>query len=426
MSRTTISVFEHERLVLGETRETREGGRLKLTQAHFDALVRFNERSDRRYISIGYRQIRFRHYVGFLQIGEFGIEVLPKIDSLSEDRTPYREALLDMLRMTGGLRIQNPSEASLAARRGTLLDLYIVSFLDLCDGLLREGLTRGYRRVQANQPVFRGRLVTTQHLRHNLVRADRVYTEHQVYDHEIVVNQALVSALGELDRLPLAHGLRTRVQRCRAALPESLGGLPSLAALDRVVLGRNTSRYRHALEFVRLILTHRAPTLRTGRLPVLAVLLDMNQLWERYVLALLRAVAPEGIRVDGQSSRAFWRPDSPGERSRKVRPDIVVHDGRGGDVLAILDTKWKIPKGGRAAIGDLGQMFIYNELFACPHAVLVYPGHGVTTVRQSGRFESAVHRCSTVCLSLLRPGTFSRSFARERAREFLDRLLPKA
>src|SRR5690606_37802315 len=74
----TISVFEHERLSLGDVRETVDGGHVCFDQSTFDALVRHNDRHGGRYLRVGHKHLRFRQYVGFLQIGALGIEILPK------------------------------------------------------------------------------------------------------------------------------------------------------------------------------------------------------------------------------------------------------------------------------------------------------------------------------------------------------------
>ena len=418
----TISVFEHERLSLGDKRPTLEGGHFEFGQAEFDALVRYHDRFGGRFLRVGHRHLSFRQYVGFMQVGPLGIEILPKADrNHDSDATPYRDALLDMLRSVRPPRLEQSSEALLRTRRSSLLEIYIAAFLDHTELLLREGLARGYRRTRANQAVFRGRLLTTEHIRHNLTRSERVFTEHQVYDHDILVNRVLDATLRLLSEAPLRHDLRIRVDRCRAAMPEGLTEWADAVPIETITLGRNTARYRKALEIAAMILGRRAPTQEAGRMPILAILFDMNVLWERYVLALLRKAAPPGIEVSGQQSQPFWRAEA-AARPRFIRPDIVIRDLERERTLAILDTKWKLAKDGQPSIGDLGQMFIYNERFKAPHSMLVYPGTERDSVTRSGSFAEAGHRCSMVFLSLMQPGSFSRDFARERAKQLLDTL----
>ncbi len=142
-----------------------------------------------------------------------------------------------------------------------------------------------------------------------------------------------------------------------------------------------------------------------GRTEVFALMLDMNALWERYVLALLRRIAPQGVTVYGQDSRPFWK--AAGHRVRSIRPDIVVRQGE--QARLIVDTKWKRPSNNRPASGDLQQMFAYNETFECQNSVLLYPGDPKLAVE--GAFTGRSHACCTAFLNLVVDGIYSRAAA---------------
>lgn len=422
----TISVFEHERLRLGEQRVSRTGETVLFSQTHYDALVAYNQRRGNRFFTVGHRQLRFRQYVGFILVGGLGIEILPKADRRQRaGHAPYRDALLDMLRSVRQLRLERSSEASLRTRESTLLEVYIAEFLAELRTLQREGLVRGYRREHGNQRVFRGRLLVREHIRHNLVRADRVFSAHQVYDHDTPVNKALLAALQLLERMPLRHRLRTQVERARAAMPERLRPLRDPNALAKLSTTRQSARYARALTLAQLLLAEQAPMLQRGAAPVFAILFDMNMLWERYVLALLRQVAPTQLEISGQSSRAFWRAQG-SSRARLVRPDILIRDPHSQEVLAVLDTKWKLVEG-QPSIGDLGQMFIYNERFGAPRSSLIYPGSDATTRARAGHFVDKEHSCGLAFLSLMDTRGFRPVYARQQAKLLLAALgLPGA
>jgi 5-methylcytosine-specific restriction enzyme subunit McrC len=66
---------------------------------------------------------------------------------------------------------------------------------------------------------------------------------------------------------------------------------------------------------------------------MLALLFDMNKLWEEYILVRLKqASINHNIKVYGQNSKTFWSNIS-------IRPDIVLEND---DEQFIIDTKWKI------------------------------------------------------------------------------------
>ena len=188
--------------------------------------------------------------------------------------------------------------------------------------LLHEGLAKGYRTTQANGAVFLGRLKIAEHLRENAARADRFFVEYQTFDHDIAVNRVLAAALEALSWCALSPSEACEVDACLARLPEiQLGGVTN-AMIERIRLTRATQRYANALTYARMILAQQGPHLRAGRERVFALLFDMNTLWERYIVTLLRRAAPAGIHVHAQESHDFWAPQD--HAVRRVKPDIVV------------------------------------------------------------------------------------------------------
>ena len=148
-----------------------------------------------------------------------------------------------------------------------------------------------------------------------------------------------------------------------------------------------------------MVLENLSPALRAGGTKVFALLFDMNLLWESYVGVLFQRARVPGVRVKLQDKRAFFR--AGGSRARVIRPDIVLCDAKNDAVRAILDTKWKVLLGAGPTDDDLKQMFAYNEIFAAPQAVLLYPSSGaIPTVSENGAFVDRSHACRIVELGI--------------------------
>jgi 5-methylcytosine-specific restriction enzyme subunit McrC len=390
MSRT-LEVFEHGKLPV-----TASGDGLRPLE--FDELVRFNDRYDGRYFEVGHKHLKATSYVGYVEVGDVAIEVLPKADKHARaDAQVWREGLLEMLQVSLGLRLASVSDASQRLSRSRLLDLIAQAFVAEVSQLLREGLAKGYRTTQSNGVVFRGRLRMADHLRENLARADRFFVEYQTFDHQIPVNQVVAAALEALSWRALSPGVAAAVEGCLVRFPEvSTAGVTG-ATFDRIRLNRATERYAKALVYARMILAHQGPKLQSGGERVFALLFDMNALWERYVATLMRRAAPAGVRVVTQERHHFWVQDE--HRVRRVKPDIVVRtDDEAATTLLVIDTKWKVPtKAGLPSDDDLQQMFVYNELLDSAHAVLLYP-RTAASVAASGTYATTAHTCRQVYL----------------------------
>ncbi|MCC6556805.1 MAG: hypothetical protein IT372_27940 [Polyangiaceae bacterium] len=390
--RASVELFEHETVRVGDALRVQGGGMRSLSEGEHGALARFNDAHGGRFFRLGHKRITTTELVGYVEVGDLAIEILPKADRApvrSANGQVWRHGLLEMLRAATGLRLVSPSPASQVAGRSTLLELVVRRFVEEVERLLHEGLAKGYRDEEANGPTFRGKLLFPQQLRENLVRADRFHVRHATFDRDIVVNRILREALDTLGGLALSGGLAARAVACATTFPE-VGRIDVTSeTLDRVVLGRSTARYRDALVLARMILEQRAPELRAGHVPVFAVLFDMNILWERYVASLFRRAAGGRFDVSTQESTSLWR--EPGMSSRVVRPDIVVRARGGREVILIADTKWKVAPDGIPSDDDLKQMFVYNELLHSPRAVLLYPSTGPATGRQ-GAYAGRSHR----------------------------------
>jgi len=125
----TLQVFEHQKLRIGE----------RLSQQQWQALVAFLQRQGERYFTVLHNGIQFSHYVGALQVGDLTIEILPKIDET--EGANLQPVLLDVLRECRILQPESVATASLQARNGSLLEIYIIDFLNEIEKLLQQGLT---------------------------------------------------------------------------------------------------------------------------------------------------------------------------------------------------------------------------------------------------------------------------------------------
>jgi 5-methylcytosine-specific restriction enzyme subunit McrC len=145
---------------------------------------------------------------------------------------------------------------------------------------------------------------------------------------------------------------------------------------------------------------------------MIALLFDMNELWEEYVLKILkkycREYPAEGWQVTGQESRLFYG------AYRTIRPDIVL---RRAEEVFILDTKWKRPSNKAASIEDLRQMYAYARFWKTNKVMLLYPGEpydsGYKTYPNHHDHETDHHQCKIAMVNVLKNGTLSDSLAED-------------
>lgn len=150
------------------------------------------------------------------------------------------------------------------------------------------------------------------------------------------------------------------------------------ASFIKLVYNRKNQHYKKALEISKLILLQCHSDVAKGKNHVLALMFDMNLLWEQFNFVTLRKLRRTELKINAQTSKFFWRPDQ-GRRSTIV-PDILIQNE---EENIILDTKWKNLGSYNPSSEDLRQMYVYHDFYDAKKVALVYPG---PTSRYNGGF----------------------------------------
>lgn len=351
----TISVFEHQRLFVGEQ---------NFKQIHLDALLKLNEYHNGNYFEPIAKGVKFNQYVGVIQVDGLTIEIHPKADKEDDDRK-WKGVLIKMLKACGKLKAETNGAANVRRQHLNLLEVYFELFLLEVEGLVRKGLIKKYRRQTHNTKALKGKLEFAGHLRHNVIHKERFYTTHQVYDSNHFLHQVLQKALSIVSQFTKGTRLQDVASRVELNFPEVDYETITAQQLNTIKLNRKTSSYKEALELARLIILNYSPDISSGKEKMLSLLFDMNELWEEYVLKQVqKASYKTDMLVSGQESRSFWGNNS-------LRPDIVL---RKGNKTYVIDTKWKRPQRNSASVDDLRQMYAYCRFWNAEKAMLLYPG----------------------------------------------------
>ena len=99
---------------------------------------------------------------------------------------------------------------------------------------------------------------------------------------------------------------------------------------------------------------------------MLALLFDMNKLWEEYIYRVLQNDPNSDYEISFQNSKDFWE-------SKTIRPDLVL-ENKITEEKYVIDTKWKIVDANNPSDEDLKQMFAYNLYWNTGKSILLYPG----------------------------------------------------
>jgi len=362
-----IQVFEFEKLTLHKDAK----GRF-LSEGQLAKLYEYNDRNNQIYFT-GIRDgIKFQNYVGVIQVGGLTLEILPKADKrLNNDKIDYQnwqKVLLNMLAICRHIKIDAVSEAELKKRHHSLLDLYFKIFLEEVVKLLRQGLIKKYHKDEGNLTALKGRILFAKHIHKNLIHQERMYTEHQVYDHENLHNQILLKAMQVLAMVSTDPFILDKINRIKIDFPVIKEIEIRASHFENLKENRKTKSYDEAIKIAKMIILNYSPDISTGKEDLLALLFDMNKLWEEYIYRMLLRTNASSFSFSFQNSKRFWE-------HKSIRPDLVItkKSEDGAEEIFLIDTKWKVIDQRHPSDDDLKQMFVYNIYWNAQKSILLYP-----------------------------------------------------
>jgi len=355
MKPNTIQIFEHQKLKVNQFD--------CFTHNHFDLLVIYNEKNKNKYFVVGDKNIVFNEYVGVIQVAGTTIEILPKADR-ENDKAKWQSILLNMLKECRQIETESISTANLKLKSNSLLDLYFELFIKEVEYLIHTGLVKKYRKKSENLNLLKGQLNISKQITKNLIHKELFFTNYNVYDNNHILHKIIYKTLNVIDKINNSSYLKDRLNRLLLDFPQLEDLKVNDKTFESIKLDRKTNHYENAINIAKLILLNYSPDIISGRDNVLAILFNMNDLWEQFVLNKIKKYAiKNNIKVFGQPAKQFWN-------YRLLKPDILLFKD---NEKFIIDTKWKNIKNKDVSVNDLRQIFAYNEFWNAKKGMLLYP-----------------------------------------------------
>lgn len=352
---TQITVREYAKLYRGEQSKNIDLASATLSKRDFDWLVKQIESNDDE--EKGWRQfLRFhkhdvlsvRQFVGYIETPYgLGIEILPKHTADNDDKdengkAQSRDLLLRMLASYLNVKPIETAEAHLQTNNTPIHEWIFSRFLAEVSALLFKGIRSDYEQFEEETRFIRGRLLVKKQLHNQLrVKLDRFHIEHDIYTPNRLENRLLATALRRVQ----ASTKQRDNQRLANRLNHIFAELPSEYTPQRVWSGWRNSRllqhYQHVKPWCKLILFGQNPEFMTGDYRGIALLFDMNKLFESYVANQLRE---QGLKVEEQIAKKYlvnWQ-EQDNRACFGLKPDLCLRQHNKDENEIIADCKWKL------------------------------------------------------------------------------------
>jgi 5-methylcytosine-specific restriction enzyme subunit McrC len=252
-----------------------------------------------------------------------------------------------------------------------------------------RGVQHGYIERRERLVALRGRVDLREQLRRPCIPVP-TSCRYDDYTADTKLNQLIRAALSRILRLPGVPGAVRRTLHLQLSLLEEVSPVePDLQWADKWQPSRLDRHYLPAVRLSALVLRRLVLSEAAGSTRAYSFLVDMNQLYERFIEEGLRKrlqAIDSSIRVLGQEQRYLDV-----ERRLMIRPDVVVR--RGSSTAFVLDAKYILAGDGTMHVDHHAQLLSYAIRHDVKDVALVYvlkpsltaPAIDlVTTIRHAG------------------------------------------
>lgn len=227
------------------------------------------------------------------------------------------------------------------------------------------GVLRSYRVHEERLVAMRGRIDMAEQIRLPAQRSTIACTFDE-YTADVMENRVLKAAAALLLRVPgVPHDARRSLKQAMVAFEEVADGWVHPDTVDRVHFTRLNAHYEPAMRLAQLILRNLSLIDRVGHNDASAFLVDMNDLFQRFVTARLRTFLRGRLVVDAEPTTWLGK-----GRQVAMAPDLVFR--RAKAAVFVGDTKYKLSPDGRGRSSDYYQMLAYVTALGLPAGVLIY------------------------------------------------------
>ena len=311
---------------------------------------------------VGGKFIQARNYVGVLQTKSgLTIEILPKIAD-KNDAERSKAVFIKMLRTLKNFPFKSSNLASLKTQNLPLLEIFISMFLCELEALVKKGIKSDYVALEENLNFLKGKLNINEQIKRNSIHKERFYVGYSEFLSDIKINRIIKTTLKFLYKKSNSSKNQQKIRELLFIFDEVSECEDYKNFFAKLVINRQVKHYEQTLLWCKIFLLNNSFTPHKGDDLALALLFDMNALFESYVGNFIKKKF-SGTILQHSEKHLVEEP-----KSFKLRPDIFLK----GKFIA--DTKWKIVSSrDDISQADLYQLYAYGKKHECDKLHLIYP-----------------------------------------------------
>ena len=351
-----------------------------ITVEEADELNRYIIKENLKQSNISWKRnsITFINYVGFIKLSTVSIEILPKINISSKDYHKSRKALINMLNKSGIIKFNYSNVGMLNMYNMSLNEILTLIFAKTLQRELVKGPYLEYVNIEENSKALKGSIVVKQHIKNISSCRSDVYCRYEEFFINNKLNQILNTCINKSikdiknsDTIKILNHLKVVYSDV------STIDITNKEAID-FKFTRLNSRFESSLLLAKMILNGYSSTGNKGDNKSFAILFEMNEVYERYIINLL-SIHLENYIVHSQHTKyKLLKNEKTSKNIFSLKPDIVIEHNKKYKI--IIDTKWKMVDSNTIRHGvkreDFYQMYAYLTKYKDANAaILLYPSN---------------------------------------------------
>lgn len=365
----TLTICEHDYVVIAD-----QSLDANLTISEVEVLDEAQKKMGANAFSwVGRRQIKASQFVGIIATSHIRLEILPKIQKSEKNQT--RGVLIKMICAALTIPIYDGEITPLNAQDKDLLEILILVFARRLVREVRKGLTRNYHRQNDDLSRLRGKMNVIRQFTKFAAMPQILACEFDEFSADNPLNRLLACTTSFLIHKTNVEGTKRLLAEINAHFTEIRPVTVEHALRENIRIDLKNQRWRVSARLSRLLLQSFYQTAHGGKYEGVALLFDMNKLFEAYVTRVAqKTLRPMGYKVLAQKPERALVRSYDGQEAFITKPDIYV---KGQGQTIIIDTKWKLLDLTKRNYGisqaDAYQMHGYARVYDADTTILLYP-----------------------------------------------------
>jgi McrBC 5-methylcytosine restriction system component len=336
--------------------------------------------------------LKFKNYVGFLRIGNYQFEILPKIWKKGENEEDKSETIENFTKFfVYGMLKPNESdryfESGMKHKYTSFLNMLVHHYVISLERELKEGPYSEYVEIEEKGKFLRGRLDLNKQI--NSIDKSNFHVRYYNHSYDNHLNRNLLFAAEYMEDNSLIPINKTRLPYLISMFPEDISEIQEWN-FKEFHFNRLNERFQLPYNYADLIVNGNVFSHNKGR-KYYSFLYDMNKLFEQFIANLIKrnsstifgfGLSRNNIRIQEGERNFIYKG---GEPTVFTIPDIFIELSSNDRI--IIDTKYQImdgiednDEGGSESVGSkkvknyhLYQLYTYSKLYNANLGIIIYP-----------------------------------------------------